>query len=300
MKLRKWLDSKCIPYANDMEQEELTQLVKDRRAQREGSGGPSETAVLQGTAASQREMETHARSAKTSGGVESWSVPKMRKWLDRKCIPYANDMERDELIRLVRSRRAEREGVGIVDDGNMPIRSEIKSPRSNISAHVDSEGSSLPYGGDVQAAMQAQDRNAIRVILKTRERRERGQSEEASSAPSSRSVNGVPGVAVRYRDHDPRRTQRATDEGAHPAEMDGLGSVRTRSPSLRRAVDPGTGQTLFLRVHSRRVRHLPRYPLGTSVRSARPRQNAEERPCKRNESRGPRQASLQSKRRSTC
>ena len=45
-------------------------------------------------------------------------------------------------------------------------------------------GQELPYGGDVQAAAKAQDREAIRTIMAWRTAKERGEAPPAAPAPA--------------------------------------------------------------------------------------------------------------------
>ena len=57
---------------------------------------------------------------------------------------------------------------------------------------------SLPYGGDIQAAMRAQDRVALRVLFEARERRENPQAAEqlarGHSSSADASLGGLPGA----------------------------------------------------------------------------------------------------------
>ena len=44
----------------------------------------------------------------------------------------------------------------------------------------------MPYGGDVQAAAKAQDREAIRTIMAWRTAKERGEAPPAAPAPAAK------------------------------------------------------------------------------------------------------------------
>ena len=64
------------------------------------------------------------------------------------------------------------------------VTSLIQAKMSAPSGAAATNGSELPYGGDVQAAAKAQDREAIRTIMAWRTAKERGEAPPAAPAPA--------------------------------------------------------------------------------------------------------------------